>query len=302
MRVGFGDRIRLGCGGSGGGSTRPKEAAFVVNLLLLSKLVVTIGAVLALSAVAERVSPRVAGVLSGYPLGAAIALFFMGVEIGPDFAAQGAVYTQIGLVALLVFVYVYFRVSSALAQRGVLLSSAAAFSAYFAAGFLLQAIPFSPASAFLFPLAAIAVFVFLLRRIENIPIARSVRLTWAVLSLRAGLAALMIVIVTGAARAVGPAWAGLFAAFPIALFPLMLIVHITYDKRHVHTIIKNFPLGLGALIAYTVSVAQLYPRVGVGWGTVGSFGAATIYLLVYGATLQHARHRQAKANSRRRGA
>ena len=34
-------------------------------------------------AVAERVSPRVAGLLSGYPLGAAIALFFMGLEIGP---------------------------------------------------------------------------------------------------------------------------------------------------------------------------------------------------------------------------
>lgn len=270
-----------------------------MSLLLVSKLIVTIGAVLALSAVAERVSPRVAGVLSGYPLGAAIALFFMGVEIGPDFAAQGAVYTQIGLVALLIFVYVYFRVSSALPHRGILLSSAAALSAYFAASGLLYAIPFSPATAVLLPLAAIVVFMFLFRRIENIPITRSVRLSWSVLGLRAGLAALMIIIVTGVARGVGPAWAGLFAAFPIALYPLMLIVHITYDKRHVHTIIKNFPLGLGALIAYTVSVSLLYPLAGVGWGTVLSFGAATLYLIVYGAALQHARRRHGAANSHR---
>ncbi len=272
-----------------------------MSLLLISKLFVTIGAVLALSAVAERVSPRVAGVLSGYPLGAAIALFFMGVEIGPGFAAQSAVYTQVGLVALLVFVYVYFRVSSALPHRGLLLSSAAALSAYFAASWLLQLIPFSAAAAVLLPLASIFVFRFLFRRIKNVSVARSVRVTWAVMSLRAGLAALMILAVTEAARAVGPAWAGLFAAFPIALFPLLLIVHITYDKSHVHTIIKNFPLGLGALIAYTTSVSLLYPLVGVGWGTVASFGAATLYLLVYGAALQRTRRRHGEANRDRSG-
>jgi hypothetical protein len=265
-----------------------------VNLLLVSKLLVTIAMVLALSAVAERVSPRAAGVLSGYPLGAAIALFFMGVEIGPIFAAQSAVYTQVGLVALQIFVYVYFRVSSAIKQRGVLVSSAAALGAYFAASWLLHSIRFSAAAALLLPIASIFVFMFLFRRIQNVFIARSVRFTWAVLGLRAGLAALMIIAVTGAARAVGPAWAGLFAAFPIALFPLMLIVHITYDKSHVHTIIKNFPRGLGALIAYTVSVSLLYPLAGVGWGTLLSFGAATLYLMVYmvyGAVLQHGHRR-----------
>ncbi len=268
-----------------------------MSLLLVSKLIVTTGVVLALSAVAERVSPRIAGVLSGYPLGAAIALFFMGVEIGPDFAARSAMYTQVGLVALLVFVYVYFRVSSALPHRGILLSSGAALSAYFAASGLLHAIPFSATAAALLPLAAIVAFMFLFRRVQNVSIARSVRLTWAVLTLRAGLAALMIIVVTGAARVVGPAWAGLFAAFPIALFPLMLIVHITYDKRHVHTIIKNFPLGLGSLISYTISVSLLYPRVGVGWGTLLSFGVATLYLLVYGAALQQARRRRGEAKS-----
>lgn len=266
-----------------------------MSLLWISKLVVTIVTVLTLSAVAERVSPRVAGVLSGYPLGAAIALFFMGVEIGPGFAGESAVYTQVGLVALQLFVYVYFRVSAALPQRGILISSLAALGAYFGASVVLHLIPFSAAGALLMPLASVFVFVFLFRRIENVPIARSVRFTWAVLALRAGLAALMIIAVTGAARAVGPAWAGLFAAFPIALFPLMLIVHMTYGKSQVHTIIKNFPLGIGALMAYTVSVAALYPSVGVGWGTLLSFGAATLYLLLYGAVLQRVRRRALRA-------
>ena len=79
------------------------------------------------------------------------------------------------------------------------------------------------------------------------------------------LATAIVTPMTAAARAVGPAWAGLFSAFPTALFPLMLIVHLTYDKAHVHTIIKNFPLGLGSLIVYCGTVALGYPGVGVGW-------------------------------------
>ena len=63
----------------------------------------------------------------------------------------------------------------------------------------------------------------------------------------------------------------------------MLIVHITYDRAHVHTIIKNFPYGIGSLIAYGLSVSYLYPAWGVGWGTLAAFGIACVYLLIYGA-------------------
>ncbi len=73
-------------------------------------------------------------------------------------------------------------------------------------------------------------------------------------------------------------WAGLFSAFPITLFPLILIVHISYDKEHVHTIIKNFPVGLGALIIYSLSVYKVYPIWGIYIGTVVSFIMATVYL------------------------
>ena len=60
-------------------------------------------------------------------------------------------------------------------------------------------------------------------------------------------------------------------------------MHITYDKAHVHTIIKNFPLGLGALVAYALAVSQLYPPLGIYGGTLAAFAAATLYLLAYGA-------------------
>ena len=75
--------------------------------LVLIKFGSSILVVLALSAVAERVSPRVAGIISGYPAGIAINLFFFGYEIGPVFAAESALYTAVGLLATQSFVYFY---------------------------------------------------------------------------------------------------------------------------------------------------------------------------------------------------
>jgi hypothetical protein len=257
--------------------------------LIPVKILVTIGMVLGLSLVAERVSPRVAGVLSGYPTGAAIALFFIGVEIGPQFAAESAVFTLAGLTASQVFVYAYYAVSARCSGRAVAPATAAALAAYFAASWALQGLPFTLASAMLLPAAAIVLFSFLFRNIRNVAITRSVRFTPTVLLLRACMAAGIILAITAAARVVGPAWAGLFSAFPTMLLPLMLIVHLTYDKAHVHTIIKNFPLGLGSLITYGCAVALGYPRLGTGWGTAAAFAAATAYLLVYGAAMARRR-------------
>jgi hypothetical protein len=95
------------------------------------------------------------------------------------------------------------------------------------------------------------------------------------------LAGFIILIIIATARFVGSRWAGLFSAFPSTLFPLILIVHLTYDKVHVHTIIKNFPQGLGSLITYLLCVSIVYPASGIYIGTLISLAAATIYLLVY---------------------
>ena len=262
--------------------------------LIPVKILVTIGMVLGLSLVAERVSPRVAGVLSGYPLGAAIALFFIGLEIGPQFAADSAVFTLAGLTASLVLRVRLFRRVRPLPGPGGRAGDRGRAGRLFCGGrgaagaTLLAAGCAAPAGrvhpGLLLPLPPI----------RNVAITRSVRFTPAVMLLRACLAAAIILAITAAARVVGPAWAGVFSAFPTALFPLMLIVHLTYDKAHVHTIIKNFPLGLGSLIVYGCAVALGYPRLGVGWGTAVAFAAATAYLVIYGATVARRRRRGAE--------
>ena len=249
--------------------------------ILFIKLIVSITLVLTLSAVAEHVSPRAAGILAGYPAGAAITLFFIGLDISPGFAADSAVYTMMGLVATEVFVYCYFKSTLYFKKFSIVTSSVIACIGYFMVAWLLHYIRLNKFLAAMIPIASIFLFVYLFRQIKNATIHDRVKLTLRILSLRAFLAGFLILIIIGTAKFVGSRWAGLFSAFPSTLFPLILIVHLTYDKAHVHTIIKNFPLGLGSLITYSLCVSIVYPTSGIYIGTVISLAAASVYLLVY---------------------
>jgi hypothetical protein len=74
--------------------------------LLLYKIGITMMAVLGLSFVAEKISTRLAGLLSGYPIGTAIILHFYGLEYGAQFAADAAIFNLCGLFASQCFAYV----------------------------------------------------------------------------------------------------------------------------------------------------------------------------------------------------
>jgi hypothetical protein len=249
--------------------------------LLLLKLTVSIIVVLTISAIAERMTPRIAGIVSGYPAGVAINLFFFGYEISPGFASESALYTSVGLLATLSFVFFYYLVSLRITRNALIISSLLAFCGYLAVVMGIRHIPANYTSAILVPLVSIVIFLYLFRRIRNSTIDEPIRLTFRVLFLRSLITAGIILLVTSTARIVGPEYAGLFVAFPSTLFPLMVIIHSTYGVGHVHTIIKNFPLGLGSLVVYALMVSLTYPPYGVLAGTLISFAAATVYLIGY---------------------
>ena len=252
-------------------------------MLFLIKITVTVGVVFGLSLVAERVSTRMAGVLSGFPLGTAIVLFFYGIEVGPAFAGASALYTLVGLIATQVFVFVYFLISARAGRFEIPLASIGGLAGFLAASWALQHLRLTVPIAVALPVASIFGFTFLFRHIPNAQIANPTRLTRRAIVVRAALAAGIVILITAVGKLAGAEWAGLLSAFPTTLFPLMLIVHITYDRRYVHTIIKNFPIGLGALIAYSLCVSQVYPAVGIFAGTLVAFAAAIAYLLAYQA-------------------
>jgi len=247
--------------------------------------------VVSLSMMAEMVSPGFAGILSGYPLGAAITLFFIGLELNPSFAAESALYTALGLIATQTFAYGYYRIS--LITRGMppainLISSAAGgIAAYFTAAFLLRALPVNYLTALLFPAIFIFIFNYLFREVESVEINNKVSVDLKLLLIRSIFAASAILLITSTAKIAGPAWAGLFSAFPITMLPLAMIIHFTYDVKHVHAILKNVPRGLISLLVYSLAVYFFYPLYGIYIGTVIAYGFATLGL----ATIQPAAKR-----------
>ena len=255
-----------------------------LSLFTLIKVSVSILVVVLLSLIAEWASPRVAGIASGYPLGAAISLFFIGLEIGPAFAARSAVYTAAGLTATVAFVGGYLaglRLAEGRSRTAALiLAVLPALASYGMAAWALSLVTLNWVSAPLIAMGSMLLAHRLFRAIPDTAIRQTIRLSPGVTLLRAAFAALVILIITGAARLVGPGWAGLLSAFPITMLPLLVIIQFTYEPAHVRTVIKNVPRGLGALLIYALVVAASYEDLGIGWGTVLGYLAATAYLVV----------------------
>jgi hypothetical protein len=264
--------------------------------MILFKISATITIVTGLSIVAERVSPRAAGILSGYPAGSAIALFFIGLEQGAGFAGKGAPYNVAGLTGTLVLLLVYYLVSARVRRFTIPAASAAGIGAFFATIGLLNALLLPPWAGVALTTAAIPCFHFLFRAIPNAQIDNRVRLGARVLLFRAAVSALIVVAVTGVAHLVEPSQAGLFSAFPATAYPLLLIVHLTYGTHRAHTVVKNMPQGLGSLVVYSLTVAAAYPRLGITWGTLLAFATASAYLALLAALSQRRSTRPAGAH------
>jgi len=270
-----------------------------LELLIVWKILVSIAAVVGLSLVAEHVSPRVAGILSGYPLGSAIALFFIGIEQGAEFAAQAASHTLAGFSASLVLAGAYWLGSRGLSRWHLPAAALSGVVGFLLASALLNQLPLALLSGGVLTLVTIVACTWLFRSIPNALVGARVRFSHGVLLFRALMATATVLLITGLASWIGPAWAGLLSAFPITLFPFMLIIHYSYGKPQVYTVIRNYPVGLWALAIYAVTIHFAYPSLGVGLGTLVGFAMASVYLVGLSFFYSWRQRREARTDAAR---
>ncbi|MEM7196094.1 MAG: hypothetical protein AAF402_14195 [Pseudomonadota bacterium] len=258
-----------------------------MSSLFIAKIVSATVIVLGLSIVTERISPRVAGVLAGLPLGAAIVIFFIGIEQGPEFGGETSLSMVLGLTASLVFLYSYWFCSSRLFRSNrysrLVMCSLLSIAVFLFTSWLLSGVPQNVGLMTAITVATCLLCIRLFRKIPNVKVEQRVRLTLPVLAVRALIAVAIVALITGVAAYVGPRWSGLLAGFPITLYPLLLIVHRTYSAEQVGSIIKNFPFGMGSLVIYGLLVSYLYPAMGVISGTTVAMVAAISYLVAIAA-------------------
>jgi len=253
----------------------------IVTDLLLYKFILTAIIVIALSFVAEYISPKWAGIFSGFPTGTAVILYFYALENGLEFAGESAIYNMVGLVAMQMFIFSYYLSGLVAKKFKIILSICGGITGYTVTIILLSRFSFTPALAIIIPLISIFIFRMLFQKIDHSEINIKIKPTWKVIFGRAGLAALIISFITGIAELVGHTWAGLFSAFPTTLFPLLLIIHFSYGEDYAHSIIKHVPDGLVGLLIYSLTIYLSYPQFGLYLGIILAFSGALVYLLIY---------------------
>ena len=255
--------------------------------LLLAKVIVSVCLVLGLSWVAEKVNPRVAGILSGMPLGAVLVLFFVGMDLGPEFATKSALYAIPSITSTVAFSIGYYFTSQLEIRFSQLLCSIIGIIFYLVIALILNAINFNLASGISLSLITLIVVGYVFRSHDFNKIQKKVKMTLPRLLFRSGMAASFVVTITTFADFVGAQWSGLLIGFPMTFLPFLLIIHFTYSGDQIRTIIRNFPLGLAGLLCFLIVVNRTIPLIGVNLAILAALSASMIYLLLLGVSLNH---------------
>ena len=246
--------------------------------LLIAKILSTVLIVLGLSSIAERAGPALAGVLAGFPLGVAIVFLFIGIDQGPYFIEEAAAYTVGGFAATLCFNLAYWFISSRIRDNGFLASILGALAIFLFVAWLIALLPLNVWNATLLVAVVAAISILVMRTHNETRIGVAIRMTWPVIALRAATAVAVILAVTGAAAVIGPTWSGLLAAFPITLFPVLVIIQFSYSVEDAATVIKAFPYGMPSLVVFVICAWATFEPLGVPLGFTVSIMASALWL------------------------
>src|SRR5215470_476888 len=177
--------------------------------ILLVKLVVTPVLIAVATLVARRWGPGMAGWLAGFPLTSAPVSVFLALEQGPAFAAGAAVGTLMGLTAMAVFCVAY---AHAARRAGWLVSAGAGLGAF--AVSLAALSRFAPSLPAAFTLVCVTLGLAAAALPRAASGGRGLRPPAWDLPLRMAVATAVVLLITAAARHLGPTLSGLLSPVP----------------------------------------------------------------------------------------
>jgi hypothetical protein len=253
-----------------------------MSAVLLLKLCLVPALIALVTLAARRWGPGVAGWLSAFPLVAGPILFFIAIEQGAAFAADAAVGTLSGLLAVLAFGILYAWAATRYDWRA---SLATAYTGYAAAVFLLSLCNVAPMVMALVVLAA------LLLAPRCYPASRaSVAATEKPANdmlPRMAAGALLVLLVTHFAPRLGPALSGLFAMFPVMGTVLVVFTHRSAGGAATIQLLRGMVFGFYAFGTFCVVLAWQLPASGVAPAFLWALGAAAVIQALTRLWLNH---------------
>ncbi|MGI5242555.1 hypothetical protein [Dactylosporangium sp. CA-139066] len=260
-------------------------------MALLLKLLLAPLLVAGSSLAGRRWGPPVAGVLVALPIVAGPILLITCLEHGPAFGSRAAGSALLGLVSLALFVVVFGHAARRLRWPAAL---AVSWAACLAADVALARVTVPPLVAA--PLVLVAAWL-AARGLPRADPARvpsgAARPPWWDLPGRAVATGALVLTVTGAASAIGPAATGVLAPFPIATSVVAAFALAHDGPEGAVRMLRGVPGGLVGFAVFCLLVAVLVARLGTYPAFAVALGATLAVQLV---ALRAARvHRPAAA-------
>lgn len=255
--------------------------------LLILKAFAVVSLVLSLTIIAEKVSPKASGMLSGLPVGSSITLLFFAIEYGVDYVKETALYNIHGLFAALAFAIGYYISTFYTGKFEVILSLLISFISYLIIALILSFIPphivFTP--LIIFSLLIISAIYF--SKKEDHKMVKTSKVTIFDLTIRSLLTIAIFLIISNLPKYVPTNIAGIFSSFPTILLPLLLIIHFNHSNLQARTIIKNTPFGLTSVVVYSYLVYYTYPTIGIVWGTLIGLCSSVLVIIIQRKVFQY---------------
>jgi hypothetical protein len=209
-------------------------------LILILKMAVTAGFVLAATVTAERAGPLVGGLVATLPLGAGPVYVFLALDHGAHFIAQSAINSLAINTVNVIFALAYALLAQ---KRSLVLSLSLAMLLWCALAWTVHEIQWTFVSAALLNVVVLGACIFLARPLRHVAIPR-IRTYWYDLALRAAMVATLVGVTVSLSFRIGPGGSGILAVFPIILISIMLILHHRVGGKPTAAVMANAVTGL----------------------------------------------------------
>jgi hypothetical protein len=240
--------------------------------------------------IAEKKSPKIAGIMMSLPVITFLSLLFMAISQGADFSSKAAIWNPIGAIADLVYMGL-FAVGIGLPgyiQRNtggreskycknekiveILTGLLVGFTGYLL--FILISSKFQIASgwislAYLWIFAII--FYVLFKRLKEIMLEKPQLVSAKEIVFRGLFGGGVVAAIVILGDSAGHIWGGLFSSFPGTITPVLVLLHLKNGKDMSCCAIKSAPIGLSGTGLYSCMVWLLYPVYGIFMGTLVSY-------------------------------
>jgi uncharacterized membrane protein (GlpM family) len=239
--------------------------------LLALKLLLVPAFLAVISFAGKRWGPGVAGWLAGFPSLTGPILFFLALERGPEFTVQVAVVSLSTVSSAVAFGAAYSWACTRFHWAWCL---ACGYAAWTAAALVLTNVPLTAMASLAISLLTLGAAPRLYARAKAQWGSSALPAHELLLRMAAG--AGMVLAVTAAAEALGTAWTGMFAAFPVMSTVLAVFSHRANGPGFTIAMLRAMIAGFYSFIVFCLAVSLLLGHSGIAVTFIVAVAAAVV--------------------------